>query len=56
MKLWRILLWAQAFGFFFEQNCYFGWNAMPHSVAELIADGITSVLFSIAVFGTLVSK
>lgn len=34
--------------FFFEQNIYFGWNAVPHSDAELIADGIGMLLFALS--------
>ena len=34
--------------FYFSQNEYFGWHAGPHSDAELIVDGITLLLFSLA--------
>jgi len=37
------------FSFFLMQNNYFGWNAMPKSDAELLADGITMLLFALAV-------
>jgi hypothetical protein len=42
---WR---WWIAFLFYVEQNSYFGWNAMPKSDAELIADGITLLLTALA--------
>lgn len=43
---WVVLLWAIAF--FILQNQYFGWNALPQSNAELLADGITAILFAMA--------
>jgi hypothetical protein len=37
-----------AFVFFICENKYFGWNAFPQSDAELIADGIVLILFSMS--------
>lgn len=37
-----------AVGFFFMENNYFGWNALPKSSAELICDGLVLVLFSLS--------
>lgn len=37
-----------AFTFWVLQNGYFGWNAFPHSDAELIADGITLTITALA--------
>jgi len=45
-------LWFIAIMFAIEQNIYFGWNAVPRSDAELIADGITMVLFALAALGS----
>lgn len=44
-----IYLWCLALAFFIEENSYFGWNMLPHSDAELIADGIGLILFSLAI-------
>lgn len=44
-RVWRILVGVS---FFVEQNNYFGWNWKPKSDAELIADGITVLLFTLA--------
>lgn len=38
-----------AFGFWLLQNSHFGWNAAPASDAELIADGITLLIFALAI-------
>jgi hypothetical protein len=43
---WPILV--VAVGFYWLQNTYFGWNAAPRTDAELLADGITSLLFAMA--------
>lgn len=42
-----IRFWA-GLCFFVEQNNYFGWNAVPHSDAELIADGICLLIGAMA--------
>jgi hypothetical protein len=47
-----IWLWFVAACFWWEQNEYFGWNRLPQSDAELIADGITIILVSIAIFAS----
>lgn len=41
--------------FLIHQNQYFGWNKEPHSDAELMADGITFLLFALAFLGNSVS-
>ncbi len=46
MNAWR---WFVSLLFFVEQNMYFGWNGIPKSDAELIADGITMILLSMAI-------
>lgn len=48
MRFHVIALWTTAFGFFWEHNNYFGWHLFPRIDAELIADGITALLFAIA--------
>lgn len=50
MRLHVVALWTVAFGFFWEQNRYFGWNRLPQSDAELIADGVTCLLFGVALW------
>lgn len=40
--------WIAAVFFAGWQNIYFGWHAFPQSDAELIADGISVLLFSLA--------
>jgi hypothetical protein len=37
-----------AFLWWFEETAYFGWNAHPHSIAELFADGLVFVLWASA--------
>lgn len=32
----------------YAETSYFGWNAFPHSVAELFADGLAYVLWAAA--------
>lgn len=44
----RYVLFLIALLFAFEQNRYFGWNWTPQSYAELIADGVTAILFALA--------
>ncbi len=36
--------------FFIHQNHYFHWNAEPQSDAELLADGLTILLFMLALW------
>lgn len=43
---WFILVLAAIF--FYNQNKYFWWNALPQSDAELIADGIVVLLVALA--------
>lgn len=50
---WTIFFLAAAF--WVHQNAYFGWNALPKSDAELIADGITILLFALAVYRPIVN-
>ena len=33
------------------KECYFGWNAMPQSDAEMIADILWAILFALAFVG-----
>lgn len=35
--------------FFVEENRYFGWNGLPKSDAELIADGIFLLIVAISI-------
>ena len=47
MKL--VINWMRvfvAFLWWFEETAYFGWNAYPHSIAELFADGLVFVLWA----------
>lgn len=46
---WLVFFIALAYSV--EQNNYFGWNWLPKSDAELITDGITALLFVIALCG-----
>jgi hypothetical protein len=48
LNLW---LWLLALIFWWEQNQYFGWNWQPKSDAELIADGLTVLLFALSILG-----
>lgn len=45
MRFWIFIL-ALTFGTY--ETAYFGWNLLPGSPAELICDGITLVLVSLA--------
>lgn len=45
MNAWRLLF---AGWYFVAENNYFGWNQLPASPEELIADGIFLVLLSLA--------
>lgn len=48
----NLINWWRAFMaacFFVAQNKHFGWNAWPQSDAELIADGITFLLFALSI-------
>ena len=40
----KYFAWLVPLEFYLKQNQYFGWNAIPKSDAELIADGLTFVL------------
>jgi hypothetical protein len=42
--------------YFINQNSYFGWNRLPKSDAELIADGITLLLIVLVAIGTKCAK
>ena len=43
---WRIFLLGAFFGLI--ETAYFGWNLTPQSSAEVICDGITAVIVSLA--------
>jgi hypothetical protein len=43
----KLVMIACAAAFYYEQNKYFGWNTGPRSDTELIADGITLILFAL---------
>lgn len=43
---WPIFLIAIGYGF--AENAYFGWNIIPQSDAEMIADGIGLILFALS--------
>lgn len=54
---WYIAIsWIVVVEFFINQNKYFGWNLEPKSDAELMADGITSVLALLALLITYVAS
>ena len=40
-------VWAIGFIYGLAETAYFGWNAMPASPAEILADGITGVIFAL---------
>lgn len=42
-----ILVIALLYGLW--QTAYFGWNAFPGSEAEIIADGITALIFALSI-------
>lgn len=44
---WTIYFLALCFGLY--ETSYFGWNWTPGSPSELICDGITLVLFALAI-------
>lgn len=52
----KIFMWAGAIGFYIQQNNYFGWHRRAMSDAELIADGITVLLFSLAAMTSIERK
>lgn len=41
--------------YFFSQNNYYGWNHIPQSDSELIADGITLILIVLVHIGTIIN-
>lgn len=43
-----LIPWIAAAFFAVWENAYFGWHAFPQSDAELIADGISLLLISLA--------
>lgn len=45
--------WLIPLLFYYEENTYFGWNAVPHSGTELIADGIVLLLAVLVQIGML---
>ena len=46
-------IFAIAMIFWWEENQYFGWNYLPASDAELIADGVACLLLALAIgFGS----
>lgn len=51
----NLFVFTLAVMFLISQNQYFGWNKEPASEAELIADGITFLLFALAFLGNSVS-
>ena len=51
MKIRPSVNWVITFlalGFWAEETAYFGWNAWPQSPAELICDGIATLIFALA--------
>lgn len=42
------MIWFLALSFLIEENQFFGWNLVPHSGAEVVCDGIFTLLFAIA--------
>lgn len=55
MNWYIAIAWLVVVEFFIKQNKYFGWNLEPQSDAELMADGITLVLISLAALITFVT-
>lgn len=43
---WIIYIMTVGFGLY--ETAYFGWNLTPGSPSEVICDGITAVLFALA--------
>lgn len=56
MNWYIAIAWIVVVEFFIKQNRYFGWNLNPQSDTELIADGITLILVSLAVLITYVAS
>lgn len=52
MKHRTFWLWFFAISFGLSETGYFGWNFLPSSDAEIICDGITSILAMVAVLGS----
>ena len=52
-RFWMIWFIGICWGVF--ENQYFGWNSLPQSNAELLADGLAFLLMALAVM-TLPSK
>lgn len=53
MSYWWYLVPTQ---FFISQNNFYGWNGRAESELELIADGITLMLFVLVGIGTIGNK
>lgn len=56
MNWYIAIAWIVVIEYFIKQNRYFGWNLEPKSDTELIADGITLILVSLAVLITYVAS
>ena len=54
MNIAVFVSWYLPIQFFFSQNDYFGWNRLPKSDFELIADGITLLLVAMAIIVTAI--
>jgi hypothetical protein len=43
-----IAIWCMALVFSLVKNAYFGWHLTPESDAELVCDGMTVLMFCLA--------
>lgn len=50
------VIWLVGLAFGFLETNYFGWNFAPASVYELICDGISLVIFSLAFVASAIEK
>lgn len=44
----RLGIFIVGIAFWYIENSFFGWHARPHSEAEVICDGITSIIFALS--------
>ncbi|AXF86670.1 hypothetical protein DTO96_102425 [Ephemeroptericola cinctiostellae] len=51
-----LFLFLITLSWYVHQNRYFGWNEAPQSQAECLADGLTYVLFSMALLSAKCRK
>ena len=51
-----IWVWLMGILWWLEETAYFGWNACPHSVAELFCDGSVILIYTLAALTYVLEK